>query len=425
MSTNTVLASAPLTTTGFHIKATGTTLGNSLIWDNGTNVGINTSSPNSQLSIVNNTSGTATTMGLYNSTLAAGSGGGYEFWYNNSIRLGGIYQKTTSDGNNFYMSFESYAGAGGATERMRIASTGNVGIGTSSPNVSGQGTDQRVLTVQGTNGVWGGVEVSVTGNTSAGALNGFYGFTNASLSAGYKLVSYIGSWLDGGGVTSGADIRFFTQSNTAANAIERMRITSVGNVGIGTTAPTAFGAGYKTLSVGGSTTTEGGVIESQTNGATAIYFGSNSSQSFIQETRNLPMVFYTNNAERMRITGAGKVLIGTTTSTASYALELGTSGGGVWGNCANSGDAQFISYSPTIGFHYYAFTSSPVYYVLTNGDVKNANNSYGAISDIKLKENITDATPKLNDLLKVKIRNYNLISDESKTKQICVIAQEL
>ena len=40
MSTNTVLASAPLTTTGFHIKATGTTLGNSLIWDNGTNVGI-------------------------------------------------------------------------------------------------------------------------------------------------------------------------------------------------------------------------------------------------------------------------------------------------------------------------------------------------------------------------------------------------
>ena len=40
MSTNTILASAPLTATGYHLKATGTTLGQSLIWDNGTNVGI-------------------------------------------------------------------------------------------------------------------------------------------------------------------------------------------------------------------------------------------------------------------------------------------------------------------------------------------------------------------------------------------------
>ena len=40
MSTNTILATAPLTATGYHLKATGTALGQSLIWDNGTNVGI-------------------------------------------------------------------------------------------------------------------------------------------------------------------------------------------------------------------------------------------------------------------------------------------------------------------------------------------------------------------------------------------------
>ena len=63
--------------------------------------------------------------------------------------------------------------------------------------------------------------------------------------------------------------------------------------------------------------------------------------------------------------------------------------------------------------------------ILQNGNVKNANNSYGAISDLSLKENIVDATPKLDDLSKVKIRNFNLKSDKDKTKQIGVIAQEL
>ena len=60
-----------------------------------------------------------------------------------------------------------------------------------------------------------------------------------------------------------------------------------------------------------------------------------------------------------------------------------------------------------------------------HGKSKNANNSYGAISDISLKENIVDATSKLEDLCKVKIRQYNLKSDEIKTKQIGVVAQEL
>ena len=48
--------------------------------------------------------------------------------------------------------------------------------------------------------------------------------------------------------------------------------------------------------------------------------------------------------------------------------------------------------------------------VADSGNVTNTNNSYGALSDIKLKENIIDATPKLDNLLKVKIRNFNYYS---------------
>ena len=62
-------------------------------------------------------------------------------------------------------------------------------------------------------------------------------------------------------------------------------------------------------------------------------------------------------------------------------------------------------------------------YIHGNGNVVNTNNSYGALSDIKLKENVVDATPKLADLMQVQVRSYNLIGDT--TKQIGVVAQEL
>ena len=62
-------------------------------------------------------------------------------------------------------------------------------------------------------------------------------------------------------------------------------------------------------------------------------------------------------------------------------------------------------------------------FIFSNGNIQNVNNSYGAISDERLKENIVDATPKLDDLMKVKVRNFNLKGEE--TKQIGVVAQEL
>ena len=63
------------------------------------------------------------------------------------------------------------------------------------------------------------------------------------------------------------------------------------------------------------------------------------------------------------------------------------------------------------------------FHVFSNGNVKNKNNSYGAISDIKLKENVVNTPNKLDDILKVKVRNYNFKNDN--LKQIGVIAQEL
>ena len=61
--------------------------------------------------------------------------------------------------------------------------------------------------------------------------------------------------------------------------------------------------------------------------------------------------------------------------------------------------------------------------VKTNGDVANTNNVFGAISDARLKTDIEDATAKLADLLRVRVRKFCLVGGEG--KQIGVIAQEL
>jgi hypothetical protein len=68
--------------------------------------------------------------------------------------------------------------------------------------------------------------------------------------------------------------------------------------------------------------------------------------------------------------------------------------------------------------------------IYSNGNIQNSNNSYGQLSDVNLKENIVDATPKLDEINQVRIVNFNYIDDineetNAPVKQIGVVAQEL
>ena len=62
--------------------------------------------------------------------------------------------------------------------------------------------------------------------------------------------------------------------------------------------------------------------------------------------------------------------------------------------------------------------------IADSGSVTNATGTYGTISDVKLKENIVDATSKLDDICKLQVRNFNL-KTEPNLKQIGFIAQEV
>ena len=70
-------------------------------------------------------------------------------------------------------------------------------------------------------------------------------------------------------------------------------------------------------------------------------------------------------------------------------------------------------------------SNNPVIRFHSDGSITNINNSYSGWSDIRLKENIVDTGPKLQDLLKVRVVNYNLKGSASTYKHIGVIAQEL
>jgi len=288
-----------------------------VITDSG-NVGIGTTSPSYKLAVSNN--------GGNGLEVRPDFSGDTETRINSYNRSGGNY--TTLSFDTGVVKFRQF----GTTDVLTIDSSGNVGIGTSSPIA------ESALTV-------GGGQGSLSVNGSDGNFSG-------------------------GGQRAFMDL-----------ASGKARIGGTGGGGAGTTLGLYVGTGNEAVSIAAS-----GIVTIANN-------------LDLNGQLDLDVAVATNPALSVTHTGTGNSTLAIFTQAASNTFNMAE-----WRNSSSTSVLNFAS----------------------NGNITNTNNSYGAISDVKLKENIADAGSQWDDIKAVKVRKYSFKTESSKTaNQIGVVAQEL
>ena len=311
-----------------------------------------------------------------------------------------------------------------AQERMRITSAGKVSIASTSTaaqlNVYESSNSQMQF------------QTSATGTgASDGARFGYNG-------SGAQVWNFENNY-----------VRF------ATNNTERVRITDDGKVGINDTAPPrslsiiGVDGAYSGQTSGNSRTH----ILLENNGGNYIEFinpsGSSCGLMFSTNTaQNRGSIQYSSDALYLTQGGYDRAIIrpdgAFQTSDTNALVDFDSGGnrvrnGSLWGytlrhegtgNNPHGFLCYYASAAPDGSSSYpFYFTDSGAarFYVSSNGNIWTSD--YGAItSDETLKENIVDATPKLADIMKLKVRNFNWKKsyhpNESEEKMLGFIAQE-
>ena len=275
---------------------------------------------------------------------------------------------------------------------MILDASGNVGIGTSSPNSY---AGQTALTI----------------NSPAVArldldINDAY--------QGYLLAEagYIGLYAQSGNYISMG----------VGGVGEAMRIDSSG-----TTTFTKSGGGNIRIAETASRYVEiFGYAEGTANGSTMAFHTIESGTS--------------TSTERMRITNTGYTKMsptGTYVGAASSYHEMYQNYTGITSyiyNGSATGDGLLINTNNenTSNFFLAGYSDSALrynFYIYSNGDQLNRNNSYGGFSDQKLKQDIEDASSQWEDVKAMQFRKYrwkqDVAADADAPYQLGVIAQEL
>lgn len=443
-----------------------------IVLDASGNLGIGTSSPQSRLEVRQDQSGAITRVIANNNFANTGAGSSFDYYFG-TTRLGGLTHAFAASGA--YLGFDVWNGSA-ATERMRLNSSGNLGIGTSTPAVKLQvldssangpgtmrlggatfyGTIQHDPTTTGANiydvtsGSGGGhifrrggsnlMLINAAGNLGLAVdpsawASGWPAFqvgravmhTNtsdgrASFGNNYYVDGTNAIYIASANATQlmqvSGEYRFYTApSGTAGNAItftQAMTLDASGLLTVGNTSP----AGSSQITAYGAS-----------NGQIAVQNSTNWSR-LLQNANDLYIdngvggsagnIIFRNSSstvERARITSGGVFIVGDTSLVASSFAGVKFDGASFNGLGLNDSAA-----ANTAGYIYFQSAGTTIGSITRVGATSAV--AYNSTSDQRLKENIQDAESASALIDAIKVRQYDWKSDGSH-QRYGFVAQEL
>jgi hypothetical protein len=370
----------------FRTRTAASTSAERMRIDSSGNVGIGTTSPTQKLHIV----GTS-------NVLTKTSNGTAAVLVGIDSSNDGVIKLETSNNLKLYTS---------NTERLRIDSSGRVGIGTSSPDAELHvgGSDPHI-------------DIGpASGNRAKIAFDSNNIYIATSSGTGQTIFKN----------------NVITTDNPAASGTERMRIDGAGNVGIGTSSPSELleikGSNAQFV-INGTSTTDAG-IEIQNNGTKYAEIKLDTSNSIldISQTQSSGKVTFSTGSsgtERMRIDTSGSLLVGRSSSYNSAPGEMavfqGTRHGVVIFQAANANYTCLNlrnAYANNGGNN----VSGNMITFHDNGgtergkiSINGSSTSYITSSDYRLKENVVDIADGITRIKQLQPKRFNFIADADTT----------